>query len=870
MSVTPNEFLLRRQFLMMERKRTENLIAQTKAELQAQQRQLLAVRSQFQDVLALEETADADVENWRAPAPRTAFAWADFIKTLTPELTINILKNHTHRPQVAYCVGGGLGDVLKSTFTLSQIAKRLNCDITYFSDQPAAVEILKNNKNIIKVIYLKSKNPHFFAKDSLHHLGYFDFVMNWRYLVLIHPQEKFESEHYVQNELNSEDRTRYPELEKFVKYARFWPNWNHSLYRLMIRNKLSAFSAGQFSIGLDPQESQHIRAPLIIDHLNSIQVRPSLSEPYVTIHHGFDLRFLPGKSQITDYPSTKTLPRKSWKAIVARIKAAGFKVVQLGTVEEEAIPGVDLYLNGQTSLAESALIIKSAVCHVDTEGGLVHLAHAMHQRSVVLFGPTPVEIFGYPENINLEPKTCKGCWFATDNWVVECPRHTKGPQCMKEHRAEDVMNAINRIVQHRPKEMALCLALEISTDPRGALAQLSALRAEYSTNAAEERLVLSDLGDADINAYWRRNRGERERIAYLLSHVREIAGNPREQDLVSPLNLPDDDESLDLVTCMSAVWVTDEAPFLLREIFRVLKADGVLIAGVPNGAGPSIDIDALLLKAGLTRDGNRPISPTGTLFALKKRLAPPQQTQENCDPEPRDVVQSEPALIFARREDGEKLASQIAALEDANVAAFDQAFQTLEEVDHLGDQSWETTAIALRRVMRPHGWIECRSSFCDNYSQHLLFEGWSGNEDWGCWSVGATSHILLPFNPKIEAGETLEIELDFTALRIEGQPPLTLTLSMASQWIKVVNCEPENLVRVEIPGDAVDCAAFALLRLEVSATTRPSLWGLNANDHRELGIGLRRFRFRTFGKPMEIQPPEPTLTSKRRRFPFFI
>ena len=159
MSVTPNEFLLRRQFLVMERKRTENLIAQAKADLEAERRHHSAVRSQFRDILALEETSDAAFENWRAPAPRTALAWAEFIKTLTPEIAINVLKSHKQRPQVAYCLGGGLGDLLKSTFVLSQFAKRLNCDITYFTDQPAALEILKNNRNVQTIIYLKNKNP---------------------------------------------------------------------------------------------------------------------------------------------------------------------------------------------------------------------------------------------------------------------------------------------------------------------------------------------------------------------------------------------------------------------------------------------------------------------------------------------------------------------------------------------------------------------------------------------------------------------------------------------------------------------------------------------------------------------------------------
>ena len=88
-------------------------------------------------------------------------------------------------------------------------------------------------------------------------------------------------------------------------------------------------------------------------------------------------------------------------------------VIQLGVVEEERIEGVTHCLNGQTTLDETALPIKHGLCHIDTEGGLVHLAHAVHGRCVVLFGPTPAEFFGYTQNINLEPSGCKACWFTT-------------------------------------------------------------------------------------------------------------------------------------------------------------------------------------------------------------------------------------------------------------------------------------------------------------------------------------------------------------------------------------------------------------------------------------------------------------------------
>ena len=140
-----------------------------------------------------------------------------------------------------------------------------------------------------------------------------------------------------------------------------------------------------------------------------------LTKPYVTVHHGFDLNYLPARTRKTDYSLDEEYFDEQWQRIVSLIRKEGVEVIQLGIVEEEKIEGVTHCLNGLTTLEETGLLIKHGLCHIDTEGGLVHLANAVHGRCVVLFGPTPAEFFGYPENINLEPSGCKACWFVTQD-----------------------------------------------------------------------------------------------------------------------------------------------------------------------------------------------------------------------------------------------------------------------------------------------------------------------------------------------------------------------------------------------------------------------------------------------------------------------
>jgi ADP-heptose:LPS heptosyltransferase len=176
---------------------------------------------------------------------------------------------------------------------------------------------------------------------------------------------------------------------------------------------------------------------------------------YVTVHHGFDLKHLPARTRETDYASTKNISIEQWQQIVALIRKEGLEVIQLGIVEEEKIAGVTHCLNGQTSFEETGLLIKHSLCHVDTEGGLVHLANAVHGRSVVLFGPTPVEFFGYRQNINLEPAGCKACWFVTQTWLIQCARHTDGPECMRGHSPSSVADAAKTIIAEAESPSAL-------------------------------------------------------------------------------------------------------------------------------------------------------------------------------------------------------------------------------------------------------------------------------------------------------------------------------------------------------------------------------------------------------------------------------
>jgi ADP-heptose:LPS heptosyltransferase len=107
-------------------------------------------------------------------------------------------------------------------------------------------------------------------------------------------------------------------------------------------------------------------------------------------------------------------------------------------------------LIGKTTMPEVAAIIASAELHLDNESGLVHMAACLGTRSCVLFGPTDADYFGYPQNINIRPGCCGGCWWTTDSWMDQCPRGFATAPCMDSIAPEDVVRHLVRTLRGPP------------------------------------------------------------------------------------------------------------------------------------------------------------------------------------------------------------------------------------------------------------------------------------------------------------------------------------------------------------------------------------------------------------------------------------
>lgn len=162
---------------------------------------------------------------------------------------------------------------------------------------------------------------------------------------------------------------------------------------------------------------------------------------YIVIHDGWDVTY-----RIKGI-ATKCWPTAHWEALIwmLRARCPDILLVQLGAETSRLLAGVDLCLVNETSLDQAAWILKHALLLVSCESGLVHLARALHTKSLVLFGPTDADFFSYGHNINLRPRECGNCWWTTPDWLARCPVGLKEPACMASITPVEVAD---RVLQH--------------------------------------------------------------------------------------------------------------------------------------------------------------------------------------------------------------------------------------------------------------------------------------------------------------------------------------------------------------------------------------------------------------------------------------
>jgi len=152
-------------------------------------------------------------------------------------------------------------------------------------------------------------------------------------------------------------------------------------------------------------------------------------QPYVTVNNSSN-----------EGETVKVWEPERWAEVIGFVKDQGFNVVQVGRSGESKLPLAEPML-GKFRVDELAGVLEGARLHMGPEGGLVHLARAVHTRSLVLFGPTDERVFGYLDNININAHVCPPCWWEASDWLTRCIRG-QGKVCMKAITSERVIEAL--------------------------------------------------------------------------------------------------------------------------------------------------------------------------------------------------------------------------------------------------------------------------------------------------------------------------------------------------------------------------------------------------------------------------------------------
>ncbi|MFC1709485.1 methyltransferase domain-containing protein [Candidatus Omnitrophota bacterium] len=314
---------------------------------------------------------------------------------------------------------GGMGDALALSALATAVKRKWkDCQTTLYVRDKIGYEIIKDNPAVDKVVMCLNVVWVDYVK-TIYKKGY-DVVYDNRYIT----QVTYKDIGFFKPDKEKTDKIFALHKKMFDKF----PSSNSAIETLgKNERELSLYTSNlegnddDLFIKLFPKDFGMVK---LLEN-----------EKYVTMHNGSDIA-----------RQTKCWRKDGWKEVIKYLNSKGYKVIQLGAKFEDSIEGA-INMLGRTSINECAALISRAKFHLDTEGGLVHVARAVRTRSIVLFGPTPVSFFGYDCNVNISSDIeCKGCWWRIDTWWRECPeKYPLPPKCMQAITDSMVIKGVEKL-----------------------------------------------------------------------------------------------------------------------------------------------------------------------------------------------------------------------------------------------------------------------------------------------------------------------------------------------------------------------------------------------------------------------------------------
>jgi hypothetical protein len=359
-------------------------------------------------------------------------------------LSPNILSNRSMFPekgtvQIAIRIRGGVGDALIAARWIYDITpiinKNGNVAVDVYYALPQNIEFIFAHFECVRFIYDDSAfacvHMHYDLALIINHLGSLGEVSRNDARVRDIPG--------LVALLESHARTA--DTYKQFTDKHYHPVANSGFTEFARAKRLKRYAVLYDQTGL---QFRSLSLPLALAGLEQL-VQYNLTNKYITVHDGWDSQL-----RLADGRPTKTYPLALWRSLVLKLKRRfnGISIVQLGGHQGGQIDGVDLSLKNRVDLATAARVLQGALLHIDTDSGLVHIAACIGTKSVVLFGPTDMEYFGYDTNYNISPGECGNCWMSARSWLPSCHLGDVVPRCMMSISPDVVVAAASRMILH--------------------------------------------------------------------------------------------------------------------------------------------------------------------------------------------------------------------------------------------------------------------------------------------------------------------------------------------------------------------------------------------------------------------------------------
>ncbi len=364
-------------------------------------------------------------DNGKKVAFKLAYWNLKFLISTLGEKT-GVCKNHEFTDNLQHIsikIAGGIGDHIINAKYLEALAKYLGKDVVFdILAEPEDIDFLKviyDDKSYIKQIIPNDCQTEYdlalYVVRFPKVLSYHKERLNAHTLKYVEQLKKFESEHYLLLENDFLGRC----------------------YSLLKGRKRE----NQADIGNILQIAKQEFVLKVSENANEILQKFELKkEGFITLQTGSGRHFSKIGSEVRQWP-TEYYARL---VIMLKQKYPQYRIVQLGDKEQQKIANIDLDLRGKTDFAELFVLLKEAKMHIAQESGMVILRHFLQGGvSVVLFGPTDINFFGYTENLNLSASLCdQPCEWIVKNWMEKCVKTGDEAECMRLLVPEKVFNRI--------------------------------------------------------------------------------------------------------------------------------------------------------------------------------------------------------------------------------------------------------------------------------------------------------------------------------------------------------------------------------------------------------------------------------------------